>query len=90
MSAPNEGGPLNRLLGGLGLDDKLPPIPTVKPITVKPVKVDVIARRLDDIDPDWPNKFTSTDAAARFYRTELDERTRMEERRAAMLERGVD
>lgn len=32
-----------------------------------------IAQKLDAIDPDWPSKFLSTDAAARFYREELGE-----------------
>lgn len=31
-----------------------------------------LALRLDEIDPDWPSKFLSTDAAARFYRDELE------------------
>lgn len=34
-------GPLNRLLAGLGLDDKLPPIPTVARVAVMPVTVAV-------------------------------------------------
>lgn len=32
-------GPLTRLLRGLGLDDKLPPIPSVEPIDVAPVSL---------------------------------------------------
>lgn len=31
-----------------------------------------LALKLDEIDPDWFHKFLSTDAAARFYREELD------------------
>jgi hypothetical protein len=31
-----------------------------------------LALKLDSIDPDWPHKFLSTDAAARFYREELE------------------
>lgn len=34
---------------------------------------EVIALRLDEIDPDWPDKFISTDQAARFYWAELAE-----------------
>lgn len=32
---------------------------------------EVLARRLDEIDPDWHQHFLSTDEAARFYREEL-------------------
>lgn len=31
-----------------------------------------LARKLDELDPDWPSKFLTTDAAARFYREELE------------------
>lgn len=37
-----EAGPLNRLFRGLGIDDKLPPIPSVQPIDVMPVKLSSI------------------------------------------------
>jgi hypothetical protein len=35
------------------------------------VSREVLALKLDKIDPDWPSKFLTTDAAARFYREEL-------------------
>lgn len=35
------------------------------------IRRELLAARLDKIDPDWPNKFLSTDAAERFYRAEL-------------------
>jgi hypothetical protein len=91
---PNDsrGGPLNRLLAGLGLDDKLPPIPSPQPITtavrMPTLPRNVVAERLDAIDPDWPNKFQSTDAAARFYRAELEQISRSSAAMTAAVQRS--
>ena len=35
------------------------------------VSREVLALRLDKLDPDWPQKFLTTDAAANFYRAEI-------------------
>ena len=90
-------GPLNRLLAGLGLDDKLPPIETPKRIDVVPVAIrlddieqQIVAGWLDDIDPDWHQRFLSTDAAARFYREELAARKASEAARHRMLDAGME
>lgn len=37
------------------------------------VQREAVALKLDEIDPDWPSKFLTTDQAARFYRDELAE-----------------
>jgi hypothetical protein len=39
----------------------------------KSIRLEVAARKLDELDPDWPDKFLTTEEAMRFYREELEE-----------------
>ncbi len=48
----------------------------------------VLAFYLDDIDPDWVDKFLSTDAAVRFYRLQVDQRIAMEKSRQESMDAG--
>lgn len=49
-----------------------------------------IAWFLDDIDPNWTERFLSTDAAARFYAAEIEGRRKSEESREALLDAGME
>ena len=44
-----EPGPLTKLFRGMGFDDKLPPIPSVKPVSIVPVRISIpVSRETDE------------------------------------------